>query len=303
MVSAVSFFNPWADKGTLKDLSRIPRWQKTAAIAFTVLESIATIYLANRASRVPVYVILPVVGLFALATFRALVAYFAPPEPLVVQKKGMEIMKEQCRALIEASLKPTGRKLGIAVDNGDCFYHTIAQLLQKEGIDVSVVSLRNEIDEALRENPKWEAYLREKVRQDPRGIGSFEVYRSNVAKTADQMVSQGPIWGDANREGVILCEKYRFNLEILKAGFIDSKITQDQEIQSIQRVRDEILEKFADSPLLQKYDEDIQTLCRAHYNNPANYYTDEEIVPKDGIYPKTLTIALFGDHFVPVFSA
>ncbi len=61
-------------------------------------------------------------------------------------------MKKQCRDLIEASLRTTGKTLGIAYDSGDCFYHSIAQLLWREGIDVSVASLRNDICEAL-ENP------------------------------------------------------------------------------------------------------------------------------------------------------
>lgn len=304
MLSAVSYFTPWVDKGTLRDLQRIETWQKAAIVAFTALESIAIIYLASYAGLAAFCVALPIADLCAIATFRALVALVASrispksdelPPPPVVQKNGSEIRKEQCRALIESRLI-SSTQLGTAVDNGDCFYHSIAQLL---GGGATVASLRNDINEALR-LPRWAAHLREKVTTHPIGIGTFEQYRQDVAKTADQMGNQGPVWGDAKREGIILCEKYGFNLLILKAGFIDSAIEGDREIQRLQRDKDQYARAYPNSSLLKGYEEDIQTRCRAHYSNPNNYYTEDEFVPKDRSYSRTLIIALFDNHFIPV---
>ncbi|HEY5234667.1 MAG TPA: hypothetical protein VIJ14_00695, partial [Rhabdochlamydiaceae bacterium] len=158
MLSAVSYCNPWVDKGTLRDLTRIETSQIVKAVALTAIQSTVIVYLASYAGLAAVCVALPVAGLCAIVTFRVYVAYVASQIP-IVQKTGAEIKKEQYQAIIQRSLQPNER-LGTAIDNGDCFYDAIAKLLREKEIQATVESLRNDIGDALKDF-KWEAHIRE----------------------------------------------------------------------------------------------------------------------------------------------
>ncbi len=311
MLSAVSYCNPWSDKGTLQDLNRLETWQKVAAVAFTALESIAIVYLASYAGLAAVCVALPIAGLCAIATFRVYVAYVAsristpppPPAPITVLPSiegmnGSQIKKAVCEIKIGKLLEPN-QVLGTAIDNGDCFYDALAKLLRAQGHEtITVQTLRSDIQEALR-NPQWNKHLQEKVRQDPRGIGSFEEYCRDVGKSADQIT---PIWGDAKREGVILCEKYKFNLRILQAGLIEGNVLGDADLTMLKGLKEFLQKHDPSNSLIETHEANYQARFRELCNLAANYYTLVQIVPKENAYPNTLTIALFGDHFVPVLS-
>jgi hypothetical protein len=308
MLSAVSYFNLWVDKGTLQDLSRIGTWQKVAIVALTALESFVIGYAASRAGFALICTSLPLTGLCVIATFRVLVtlaASYIPPtnsnnsSPIKKEKTGTEIRKEQCEMLIRELLTPH-QELGAAINNGDCFYDAIAQLLQIIGINATVESLRKDISAALTD-PRWVEHLRKKVEQDPRGIGSFEEYSKQVVYTPTKQGEtehKDPIWGDPSREGVILCEKYKFNLRILKAGVMEGNIEGDIDLQIYKNLRDQT----ADQKLLQTYENDVQARYRQLYADLKNYYSDEENIPLGKPYPLTLTIVLFGEHFLPVIT-
>jgi hypothetical protein len=312
MISAVSYFNPWADKGTLRDLNRLETWQKAAAVAFTALESIAVIYLASYAGLAALCIALPVAALCAIATFRAVVAFAAsristsppPPAPITVLPSiegmdGSQIKNAICEIKIRELLEPN-QVLGTAIDNGDCFYDALAKLLRAQGNEtITVQTLRTDIQEAL-SNSQWRQHLQEKVERDPRGIGSFEDYCRDVGKSADQII---PIWGDAKREGVILCEKYKFNLRILQAGLIEGKVLGDEEITMLKGVKKHLQKYEPSNPSLATHEASFQARFRELCNLAANYYTLVQIVPNENTYPVTLTVALFGDHFVPVLPA
>ncbi len=95
------------------------------------------------------------------------------------------------------------------------------------------------------------------------------------------MVSQGPIWGDADREGIILCEKYKFNLVILSAGFIDSTIEQDKEIQRLQRNKVQSQRNF----LIHLFYQIMMQISNLALDNTIvtqkTTYMGEESVPKE----------------------
>lgn len=211
-----------------------------------------------------------------------------------------QIKKALCEAMVRLSLEPN-QDLGEAIDNGDCFYDAIAQLLKAQGVDATVQSLRTDIQEALK-NPEWRRHLEDKVRQDPRGIGSFDQYCLEVGLVIDQRGTKAPVWGDAGREGIILCDKYKFNLRVLQAGLIEGNILGDEQLMTSSNLKQYLQEHEPSNPLIATHEANYQARYRELCNTPANYYPFEQIVPKDSPHPVTLTIALFGDHFVPVVS-
>jgi hypothetical protein len=220
--------------------------------------------------------------------------------PSIDGMNASQIKKAICEWKVRELLSPN-QDLGKAIDNGDCFYDAIAQLLRAQGIAADVQSLRNDIHIAL-SDPQWRQHLEDRVRQDPRGIGSFDQYCLEVGLATDQMGTKAPVWGDAGREGVILCDKYKFNLRVLQAGLIEGNILGDEQLTTSSNLKQYLQEHEPLNPLIATHEANYQARYRELCNIPANYYPLEQIVPKDSPHPVTLTIALFGDHFIPVVS-
>jgi hypothetical protein len=307
MLSAISYLNPFVDKHTLRDFNRMQGWQKVNTVVITFLEALVIVALGYRTSRLAACVSLPAAGFCAVATFRGLVALTArPPE-----RTAREILKGHCSNLIKANLKPR-EIVGTAIDNGDCFYDAIARLLRQKGVEVSVKDLRKVVGMALAE-PHWRRHIEQEIKKDPRGLGDFEDYAMHIFcdhSSIEGSEFSAPLWGDPNREGVILCDRYKFNIRVLKAGIIGGMVEADEKLKRIIGNRDFVLGRLnKDDPkqaatyetLKLKYEGLIQACYRELYDNPAVYFFEEEIVPKKGPHPITLTLALFGDHFVPVF--
>jgi hypothetical protein len=322
MLSAISYLNPFADKHTLRDFHRMQGWEKVNTVFITLLEALVIMAWGYRTGRLAACVSLPAAGFCAVATFRALVALTAPRNPPPAAKNetaspaaarppertARDIMKGHCANKIRENLQST-EQLGTAVDNGDCFYDAIAQLLRQKGIAVSVKDLREVVGISLAE-PRWQSHIEAEIKKDPRGLGDFKEYSLLVLYDHSRIEGSGfpaPIWGHPSREGVILCDKYKFKLRVLKAGLIDGAVEGDERLNQIRRNRDIVLGRLDEDTatyetLSRKYGSELQARYRELYDNRDVYFFEEEIVPKNGLYPNTLTLALFGDHFVPVFT-
>ncbi len=345
MLDAISYFNPLANKQTFHDFKQMATWQKVGTAVLTCLGVIVAISLNRRASCIPRYVSFPATSLCVWATFKALVALatskniptekktdelknippalitppiapvkektdelknippalVTPPIAPIKEKTGLEIQKEQCAALIQKKLGPN-EYMGTAIDNGDCFYDAIAQLLIKEG-PATVQSLRKDIKEALKD-PAWEAHLKAKLKENPVGLGSFEDYVQNVSPISGAE-SRDPLWGDASREGVILCKKYGFNLRVLGAGLLVGAIKGDKKLKDLKENHHKRLRDFEgedNTKMKETYKKDVKAIRRELYKDPDFYFVSEDIYPKNHRYQKTLTIALFSNHFVPVLT-
>jgi len=210
-----------------------------------------------------------------------------------------QIKHDICVRKVKRLLSPS-QELGSAINNGDCFYDAIAQLLKTMRIDASIESLRKDICDAL-SNSIWRTHLEDKVKKDSRVSASFDDYCRDIGKTTAQMGMQGPIWGDAQREGVILADKYKFNLRVVQAGFIEGNVVGDEDLKTLKNLKEYLQQHEPNSPLIAQHEADYQTRYRQLCNLEANYFIDDETLPRGSPNPVTLTIALFGDHFVPVF--
>lgn len=225
--------------------------------------------------------------------------------PLTVR----DIRKKICLKKIEAMLEP-GQKLGEAIDSGDCFYDALSQTLQKIGMSVSQQQLRLDIATAL-ENPDIAQKIQEQIKKDPRGIKSFEDYKKYVChskseldqiRLTDSEAPSAPHWGVEDREGTILCDKYKFNLRVLSVGLLDDEFKSDKTLENYQNVREQF-ENEGNQALVEHYDDLIQQRLKPLSQDESQYYTDETIYPPDAPYPKTCTLVLYENHFRPVLSS
>lgn len=82
MIEAISYFNPWSDKATLRDLNKIETWQKVGAVALSGIEAIVIVAVARQVSSISNYVLVPLAGLCAFATFRWLIERAVDTLPL-----------------------------------------------------------------------------------------------------------------------------------------------------------------------------------------------------------------------------
>lgn len=332
MLETISHFNPFVDKYAIRDFHKLETWQKVTTFALTAIAPVIIMALGRKGGRAVTWASFPVAVLTAVATFRILVALFVkyladgptkapkvssspppiagpsspilPPQP-AKERTSAEIKKERCKERIQRELGPKD-VMGTAVDNGDCFYDALVQLLNKKGHSVSVESLRSDIKIALGD-PKWKTHLYSEFNNDKRGLGTFDDYCFKVGYSQSMLQeNEAPLWGHPSREGVILCEKYRFKLRILKAGPIDSEIEGDEELKRLRSVRDNVLKDCIEGSneyqkFSQKYESQIQERYRILYDNSKMYYLEEEIVSKNADYEQVLTLALFSDHFIPLF--
>ncbi|HEX2579351.1 MAG TPA: hypothetical protein VHK67_02995 [Rhabdochlamydiaceae bacterium] len=108
-------------------------------------------------------------------------------------------------------------------------------------------------------------------------------------------------WGDAQREGVILAHKYQFNLRIVQAGFIEGNVVGDKDLVIYKNLKEDLQKHDPKSTRIAELEGHYQTRYRELCNLEANYFTEDQTLLEESPYPVTLTIALFGKHFVPVF--
>jgi hypothetical protein len=329
MIKAVSYFNPFSDTHTVRDFYKIKTWQKAAALVVPLLATLAALPWLRRRSLAQILIALPLVGLCLLAIFRACIAALAPQDPpppevlpppvplpdapakprspldnriarMASSLTSKDIQKIRCKERIEAELK-SGEMLGEAMDNGDCFYHSLSLLL-----GVPIEDLRKDIVDALKDE-RWRAHLKKEIDGDSRGRVNFDYYSLHVGVSHQTARDTVPIWGHPSTEGPILCEKYKFNLKVLKAGVIDTGFENDEELKRLRQQKEENLRKYKEgTPLYQDVEDSfefqIQCCLRELYKHPGTiYFIEDELVTTEPPYSRTLTLALFCKHFVPVF--
>lgn len=228
-----------------------------------------------------------------------------PPSPPTVK----QIRFEKLKKLVQRELLETQR-LGEAIDNGDCFYDALSQSLAEIGIQKTSTDLRAVIVEYLKTNAEE---MEKDIERDPRGIDTFENYKKYVGYSNDEMttllrddttISVGSYWGDAAREGVILCRAFKFNLKIIGAGCLESSIESDAVYQKLSGHKTEDQGTFpADAPIHQHNEQMIQERLATLYGEDRFYYVDNDTTyPKGESYTRTCTLALFENHYVPVLS-
>ncbi len=228
-------------------------------------------------------------------------------EPVAPTVKTIRV--EKLKNKIQKILLPT-ECLGKAADNGDCFYDALATALKQIGITVSCKKLRLDIAEALN-TPKWAEKIKHSISQDPRSIDNFENYQNCVSFTHDELEklrktdpqAPDPYWGGADREGLILCEKYQFNLRIISAGCMETLVENDKEYQKYTKGRAEDLDLYSpEAPIHKMNEEKIQNRLIELYQQNHIYYNGDETYPKGAPYERTCTLALYENHFVPVLA-
>lgn len=216
-----------------------------------------------------------------------------------------EIRVEKFLKLIEKKLSDT-QYLGKAIDNGDCFYDALSQTLKHIGIDVPPKQMRLDIAKAL-ENSNTATMIEKNISNNFLGIDSFDNYKKYVRYTHEELANlkkmdskapDAPYWGSADREGVILCELYKFKIRVLSAGFLESIISNDKKYTTYSDNKSKFEEHEDKTVINTLIDERLVEL----YNNDSYYYTGDDSYPTGTLYTNTCTLALCENHFVPVLT-
>ena len=226
-------------------------------------------------------------------------------QPLTVR----DVRKKICLKKIEALLEP-GQKLGEAVDSGDCFYDALSQALERIGIHVSQQQLRQDIAQALKDST-----IAQKIQlhfeKDPNCMGGFEDYKKYVCyseneltqlRSTDSEAPSSPYWGVEKREGLILCNKYQFNLRILSASILDDEFSSDETLKDYQCLK-ENFEASGDEDGVKMYEEMTKNRLIVLSRDESQYSTGDETYPPNAPYAKTCTLVLYENHFRPVLNS
>ncbi|CRX39187.1 hypothetical protein [Estrella lausannensis] len=217
----VSLFNPFSAEYTaLKEFPKLTLSQKIVTLALSVLAGLATFFM---------------LGLGGVAVFRTLVSRFSvtPPErftapPLLessefktnwVGKSRGEFFKYH----LNKRLAPLGKGIAYAVDNGDCFFDSVAQTLtlatQKR---VTVRDVRAKVAEFVeklhQESPdNW-------VKEGARGShdDAYDIFLERVGLTVDECKERNvvPVWGNA-LIAKIVAEAYGIQIRVHGLGTYD----------------------------------------------------------------------------------
>jgi hypothetical protein len=118
--------------------------------------------------------------------------------------------------------------MGVAIDNGDCFFDAVAQTLfvagkrTRRNVPFTIADLRaicsdqvRRLEEAnkAQKKPNW---IELNVDEDHKSGGpSYDYYRVNIAKPFSE-ISVGGIWGRPNIEGKIFCELLSIKLHVIQ---------------------------------------------------------------------------------------
>lgn len=125
-------------------------------------------------------------------------------------------------------LKKQNKKLGSAVINGDCFYHTFAQginFLFPDQAPVTIITLREEVGQYIQQkrNQRADEWIQAKYTQWKAvlGVSSYEEFCRNISKPWSENYT--PLWGGSSLEGRILCELHNVNLRTWLGIFTPSE--------------------------------------------------------------------------------
>jgi len=230
-----------------------------------------------------------------------------------------EEMHPRKKKLIEKiqELITSDQKVGQAIDSGDCFYDAIAQALSEIGIQVSVKELRVIVSEAVQQEP-WSSEIPKSMESEYGGIDHFEQYKKYVQYTNDELIQlkkqentdvpTAPIWGDPQREGAILSEKYDFELRVISAGFNETYINEDGQYQELKQKK-KTTEKYweENGGLDQEEARSSMRTCENLMQERRNelylkldeaYWTDDKTSFTG--HSKLCTIAIYDNHFIPI---
>jgi hypothetical protein len=176
-----------------------------------------------------------------------------------------------CLKKLDIHLRSFGKIYGTAIDNGDCFFDAYAKGLQvylKRA--VTIKELRQKVADYVHtleaEENNW---IKKMIQKEYIALDNYEVFKERVGFTCEEVLQKkwpAPIWGQQQREGVILCHIYKVNLKIYEVGYLDE-----------------------DPSKMDHWD---------------NFWESEPcIYPSNEKYNHTIEMAIYPGHFLPVFDA
>lgn len=232
----ISLFNPLSSEYTaLKEFPKLTLSQKIVTIALTVLAALATFFM---------------LGLGGVAVFRSLVGRFTekPPErftppPFLEAPEFKTNWQGKTRGEFfkyhfNKQLSPLGKGIAFAVDDGDCFFDSVAKSLtvstQKR---VTIKDVRQKIAEMAekihRENP--DNWIRREM------VGSFDdaydTFLKRVGLTVEECRERkipAPIWGNATI-AKIAAAAFGIQIRIHGLGTYDVDIETMMNLRSLRR--------------------------------------------------------------------
>lgn len=238
------------------------------------------------------------------------------PAPIFTDADDSDTIRKKMGEYIVLTQLPANRKLGLAIDNGDCFYDAFAQELNAEVYTKKTIKeLRTTVSDTITSVPFWREY-HQKIAKDENP--------DHIALTAQEAIEQKKpvVWGRQALEALILSEVYRVNVCIVEAGLLNEHFENDAYLQKLIKEREPLsnlrikLEQDGQSlseDNLKQYNaltQNIQMRYRHNYMDVRNWYPDPRIkhcdlavhsFPKGTKYENTITLAVFNHHFYPVF--
>lgn len=186
---------------------------------------------------------------------------------------------------IQKKLKKEGKMKGTAVDNGDCFFHAFAQVLnvlrRAKGLPaVTLIELRQQVSEYVK-NPKNAGVLQQLCDANASLIPDGVDYYKKLINFSFEHEKTLAIWGQPKLDGEILCRIHNVNLTVWGADIYDITNTQAKKVLSSGKKG---IEKFmADTETMNSY-------CAPMSNDSVSL-------------GETDTIEILGarKHFFPVF--
>lgn len=151
----------------------------------------------------------------------------APKKKYLIGGKEYSLRSFKCIEKLNAELKSLGKIAGTAIDNGDCFWDSFAQglnrLLERK---VTIKELREIVSKEvkrLNQGPENENWVKRMIDKEVRRAESYEEYLVRVVLDGNEASEMRfpPVWGQEARDGVILCRHFQVNLETHLSGCYD----------------------------------------------------------------------------------
>jgi len=250
----------------------------------------------------------------------------ANPPPLRGSRKAdLQVLRSiQTRA---SPVMSTNENVGEAVDNGDCFYDSVAQCLRDQGIDkdATAASVRKCIVDFIETNPKHPEVVRIKgILEKGYDIdGKFGPYTAGVGKTYQQLETEfSQIWEKMGKPAVDRCNKTVDKINALRAQVRD--LDKNEDFSKIEDQLMKLLKDFQEQrqaipssgiPIWGRMGRDDVFICEAYKAKgiSINIETIEVENLAEGESPKTvrtykeqtgslLRVVHSPNHFSPVLS-
>lgn len=193
----------------------------------------------------------------------------AQPQVFEINGKFVSLRTIKCLKRLDVELESLGKACGKAIDNGDCFWDSFAKGLSAIlGREVTIKELREQVSQEVQrldQGPEEDNWVKKFMETDLMDV--YEDYRDQVAFTCDEILEKGkgsPVWGTEKRDGVILCHLYKVNLKVYSVGCMDDHPSQME-------------------------------------NEDNFYFGEDDEYPQRQPYDRTIEIALYPGHFMPVF--